>query len=171
MMLCIPDNIISPQHTFVRVALHCMCASVFMYLVWIIPNIFVWNICLRQKWKCNTPGKHQKCFKLDLWYQCWLCFCSVARRGNQPGRIESSGASNPNLRHQRMMMMRGRQPLLIVCLMSSHFWLLRTNTLMTWAMESATTSLSLQPSPLRWELYCSVHINTDMLSCCLVCTN
>lgn len=75
---------------------------------------------------------------------------SVPRRGNQPGQTGSSGASNPKPSHQRRMMRRHRL-LRMTDSMSIHSTSPRRNTPVTWATESATTSLSLQPLVWRWE--------------------
>ncbi len=48
-------------------------------------------------------------------------------------------------------MTRRRRLLLMMDSMSIHSWSLRTNTPVTWATESVTTSPSLQPSVWRWE--------------------
>lgn len=48
--------------------------------------------------------------------------------------------------------MRKHRSLLMMDKRTTLFWSPRINTQVTWAMESATTSLSLQPSAWRWAL-------------------
>lgn len=81
-------------------------------------------------------------------YSHLVLLCSVARRGNRPGPIESFGASNPKP-HPRRKMMRRHRLALMMRLTSFPSWSLRTNTPVTWATESVTISLSLQPSAWR----------------------
>lgn len=81
----------------------------------------------------------------------WLF--AVARRGSQPGRIGSSGGSNPKVSHQKRMMMamrRHRLPL-IMSTTSIRSWSPRTHTPVWWATEWVTTSRSSETSLLRWE--------------------
>lgn len=110
----------------------------------IITIVLLWNHLLS-----SHPLSSASLLLIGLTRICFLR-SSVVRRENPPGRTESCGASNPKLRRQTMMM-RGNLQWPMTALTSSPSWSVRTNTPVTWAMELATTSLSLQPSAWRWE--------------------
>lgn len=77
---------------------------------------------------------------------------SAGRKESQLGQTESCGASNPKLLLQKTtkMTMRQHWPLLMMDWTSIRSWSHKTNTPVTWATESVTTSPWWRPSAWRW---------------------